>query len=404
MYYGWVIAFCTLIIMWITNGLTLAGLNVFDDQILKFLSGDGTGEGLRGPFKFRETITLLGSGLLAPLAGALADRIGVRPLMVFGLLMLSAGNFLYSRVVDLNDIYAIHGLFALGLAGAGLVVNVMIVSRWFVRNRGTAVGMTVAGTSLGNAALPQLNVWLIAEFGWRTAFIYTSMIPLALIPIVLFVLKEKPADKGLVALGAEEGSAAAGAPLTGVRFADALRTPNFWILATVAMLTFYSILAYVSHLFLHMLEQGFQPSTAANGLTVLFGLGFFAKIGSGFLADRVGRKRVFVGTLVIMAAGTWLMVGTSTATFWPAVVLAGIGWGGLYTQLQLLCAETFGLRDLGKILGTITVLDTFGGGMGPFLTGLMYDAWGSYQRPFMIIAVMVTVAVVLASQFRDKSA
>jgi MFS family permease len=152
-----------------------------------------------------------------------------------------------------------------------------------------------------------------------------------------------------------------------------------------------------------MREQGFAVQVAATGLTVLFSLGLVAKIASGILADRFGHKRVFVGTLTVMALGTWLMISTNDTTFWPAVVLVGVGWGGLYTLLQFLCAETFGLRDLGKILGTITVLDTLGGGMGPFLTGLMYDAWGSYSRPFTIIAVMVTVALVLAARFRVPS-
>ena len=402
-YYGWVIAVSTLIMMWITNGMTLAGLTIFDEELLNFLGGEQGPDGLRGALKFRDTITLLGSGLLAPLAGALADRLGVRPLMVVGLLLLAGGNFLYSRIDDLNDIYAIHVMLALALAGAGLVVNVMIVSRWFVKNRGLAVGITVAGTSLGNAALPQLNAWLLGEFGWRTAFVYTSGIPLLLIPLVIFVLRERPEDMGLVAPGAGQTPSGAHSSTQGMRYGEAVRTRNFWILATVAMLTFYSILTYVAHLFLHMREQGFEVQVAATGLTVLFSLGLVAKIGSGFLADRFGRKRVFVGTLSVMAIGTWMMISTSTATFWPAVVLVGVGWGGLYTLLQFLCAETFGLRDLGKILGTITVLDTLGGGMGPFLTGLMYDTWGSYERPFTIIAVMVTLALVLATRFRVTS-
>jgi MFS family permease len=400
-YYGWVIAVSTLVIMWITNGITLAGLTIFDKEILDFLGGDNGGDGLRGALKFRDTITLLGSGLLAPLAGALADRIGVRPLMVVGLLLLSAGNFLYAGIETMNDIYRIHVLLAMALAGAGLVVNVMIVSRWFVKNRGLAVGITVAGTSLGNAALPQLNAWLLGEFGWRTALMYTSVIPLLLIPLVIFVLREKPADMGLVPPGAGEVPADQPAVLHGMPYREAVRTANFWVLATVAMLTFYSILTYVTHLFLHMLGQGFEVQVAATGLTVLFSLGLVGKIGSGFLADRFGRKRVFVSTLSVMALGTWLMISTNDTTFWPAIILVGIGWGGLYTLLQLLCAETFGLRDLGKILGTITVLDTFGGGMGPFLTGLMYDAWGSYTRPFTLIAVMVTAALLLATRFRD---
>lgn len=402
-YYGWVIAGCTLVMMWITNGITLAGLTIFDEELLNFLGGEAGPDGLRGALKFRDTITLLGSGLLAPLAGALADRLGVRPLMVVGLVLLAAGNFLYSRVEDLNDIYGIHVMLAFALAGAGLVVNVMIVSRWFVKNRGLAVGITVAGTSLGNAALPQLNAWLLGEFGWRTAFVYTSVIPLLLIPMVIFLLREKPEDMGLVAPGAGEALSTRPSASLGMRYGEAVRSRNFWILATVAMLTFYSILTYVAHLFLHMREQGFEIQVAATGLTVLFSLGLVAKIGSGFLADRFGRKQVFVGTLAVMTLGTWLMISTNTLTFWPAIVLVGMGWGGLYTLLQFLCAETFGLRDLGKILGTITVLDTLGGGMGPFLTGLMYDAWGSYERPFTIIAVMVTVALVLSTRFRVTS-
>ncbi|UCG74173.1 MAG: MFS transporter [Chromatiales bacterium] len=402
-YYGWIIAICSLVIMWITNGITLAGLTVFDEELLNFLGGEDGPDGLRGALKFRDTITLLGSGLLAPLAGALADRIGVRPLMVVGLILLSVANFLYSRITSMGDIYGIHTIIAMSLAGAGLVVNVMIVSKWFVKNRGLAVGLTVAGTSLGNAALPQLNAWLIGEFGWRMAFVYTAGIPLLLIPIVLFVMREKPEDMGLVAPGSESLGGGVSHTQLGMSYREALRTSNFWLLASIAMLTFYSILALLTNLFLHMREQGFEPQVAASGLTVLFLLGLVGKLTSGVLADLYGRKRVFVGTLAIMCVGAWLLISTSDATFWPAIVLLGGGWGGLYTLLQLLAAETFGVRDLGKILGTITVLDTFGGGLGPVLTGLMYDRFGSYTIPFTIIAVLVTVALVLATRFRVTS-
>jgi MFS family permease len=403
-YYGWVIAVCTLVIMWITNGMTLAGLTVFDEELLVFLGGASGSDGLRGALKFRDTITLLGSGLLAPLAGAIADRVGVRPLMIVGFVLLSVANFLYARIESMGEIYAIHVLIAMSLAGAGLVVNVMIVSKWFVKNRGLAVGLTVAGTSLGNAALPQLNAWLVSEFGWRLAFTYTAGIPLLLIPVVLFVMREKPEDMGLVAPGSEGLAAGRSHTQLGLSYRDALRTGNFWILATVAMLTFYSILALLTHLFLQMRDQGFEPQVAASGLTVLFLLGLVGKIASGILADLLGRKQVFLGSLGVMCVGAWLLVSANAVTFWPAIVLLGAGWGGLYTLLQLLAAETFGVRDLGKILGTITVLDTFGGGMGPFLTGVMYDAFGAYTIPFAVIAGLVTLALVLATRFRLRSA
>jgi MFS family permease len=402
-YYGWVIAFCSLLIMWITNGLTLAGLTVFDEEILDFLGGENGSDGLRGPLKFRDLITLFASGLMAPFIGAIADRVGVRPLMVIGFLLLSAGNFFYSKIADMNDIYLIHVVLAMSLACSGLVINVMIVSKWFVKHRGIALGITVAGTSLGNAALPQLNAWLVAEFGWRTAFVYTSVIPLLLIPLVIFVMRERPEDMGLTAPGADAAVNGVAPALTGMSYRDALVTREFWLLAGIAMLTFYSILSLLTHLFLHMREQGFEPQVAASGLTVLFLLGIVGKLLSGVLADVLGRRVVFVGALAIMCSGAWLLISTSELTFWPAIVLLGFGWGGLYTLLQLLSADTFGVRDLGKILGTITVLDTFGGGMGPFITGLMYDRFGAYTVPFTVIAVMVTVALLLSFLFRPRA-
>ena len=402
-YYGWVIAFCSLLIMWITNGLTLAGLTVFDEEILNFLGGENGSEGLRGPLKFRDLITLFASGLMAPFIGAIADRVGVRPLMVIGFLLLSAGNFFYSKIADMNDIYLIHVVLAMSLACSGLVINVMIVSKWFVKHRGIALGITVAGTSLGNAALPQLNAWLVAEFGWRTAFVYTSVIPLLLIPLVIFVMRERPEDMGLTAPGAEAAVNGMSPALTGMSYRGALGTREFWLLAGIAMLTFYSILSLLTHLFLHMREQGFEPQVAASGLTVLFLLGIVGKLLSGVLADVLGRRVVFVGSLSIMCTGAWLLISTNELTFWPAIVLLGFGWGGLYTLLQLLAADTFGVRDLGKILGTITVLDTFGGGMGPFITGLMYDRFGAYTVPFTVIAVMVTIALLLSFLFRPRA-
>lgn len=160
-HHGWIIVIASGVLLWITNGMALSGLTVFDEELLALLAEDRGAEGLRGALKFRDTITLFGSGLLAPFAGTLADRFGVRPLMIAGLLCLTAAHWLYAGVASLGGIYGIHVLIAMSLASAGLVVNVMIVSRWFVHRRGTAIGIALAGTSLGNAAFPQINVWLI---------------------------------------------------------------------------------------------------------------------------------------------------------------------------------------------------------------------------------------------------
>lgn len=322
--------------------------------------------------------------------------------MVFGLALLAGGYFIYGTITSLGEIYAIHVALALTLATCGLVVNVMLVSKWFVRNRGFAIGIALAGTSLGNATLAPMNAWLIEQLGWRDAFQWTAIIPILMIPLVLFVLRERPVD--MTSEMPKSPQPVAPVQSSGMTYGEALRTTNFWILALIAMCTFYSILAMSAHLYLHMRDAGFAPQVAAFGQTVMFTTGLAAKVGSGLLADKFGRKPIFIGTLALMCGGAWLIPGASENIVWGALLLFGLGWGGLYTLLQLLAADYFGVRHLGKILGTITVLDTFGGGLGPFVTGVLYDRFGSYLVPFTLIAILVTVALVLSTLYRTQPA
>jgi MFS family permease len=398
LYYGWIIAIASGVILLITNGMTLAGLNVFDKPLLDALTqAAGEPVSLAG-LKTRDAITLAVSGLMAPLAGAAADRFGVRPLMLLGAGLLSAGYFLYSTVDSLSDIYGIHVLFASALASCGLVVNVILVSRWFVKDRGLAMGIAVAGTSLGNGTLPPLNAALMAEVGWRSAMAWMSLLPLLLIPVILFIVREHPADLKRQQRALAPGEIAAG-PVS-LALGAALRTTNFWVLAFVAMFTFFAIIGTQAHLNLYMLGRGYSQMDAGFSYTVLFYLGLIGKIASGFFADRLGRKRVFSSTIAVMAGGATLLTLPSGDLLWPGLVMFGLGWGGLYTLLQLLAADFFGPQHLGKILGAITVLDTLGGGLGPPLIGAIRDSTGSYGQAFMLVTGLVVLALILSTRFR----
>ena len=408
-FYGWIIVLAAFVALLISNGLVLGGISVFDEALLEEFGWDV------GPLKFRDLLTFVVAGFGAAGAGALADKYGVRPLIVVGALFLSAGFWLYTRVDSLTIVYAAHVLFGLSLACAGLVINVMLVGRWFKARRGTAIGLALVGTSLGNVIFPLLNTSLLGSFGWRGAMGWLAFLPLALIPLALFLVKEWPRDKGTHPDGiapsaphaapdsaaADSAAAARDAAATpsgpgGMSYGEAIRSRNFWALSTVAFATFYAILAIASHLFLHFRGQGLDPATAASGLSTLFGLGLVGKFVFGFLADRLPHKAVFLGNLVVMLVGAVMLAIVDPATMWYAVVLVGLGWGGLYTLLQLLCVESFGLKAVGAVLGTISIVDAIGGGLGIWLTGVMFDQTGSYDLGFGVIAGLVGVALLAA--------
>lgn len=404
--YRWVILFCSFLTLCVSNGMTLAGPTVFDEEILKGLAQITGSEIPLGAFKLTGLIMFFTAGGLGFFAGALADRVGVKPLMLIGLAMLAAGNFLYGQIQSLTNLYWIYAGFGLSLTLCGLMLNVMLVSRWFVHGRGLAIGLLLAGTSLGNGFFPPLNAWLLGIIGdWREVFAWIALIPLGLIPLLLVVLKERP-----VGSTSNDPSGATGAvgkaQTSGYTLLEALSSLNFWVLAIIAMFTFYAILAMGTHTFLYLRSEGYEPQIAATGATILFIGGLIGKIISGYCAEVVGRKRVLLTGLILMLVGSGTLVAaiilSNAWALWLGLVFFGFGWGGIYTLLQLLAADMFGLLALGKILGVINVMDTIGGGLGPWLTGVLFEVQKSYVLPFTVITGLLLAATLVAALLRPE--
>jgi len=394
----WIVVACSFLVLFVSQGMTLGGLQVFDEKLLAHLSETSGQQISLGAFKGGLSIMFATAGILGMLAGWLCDRIGPRKLIFAGLLLLALGNFMYSRVDSLQDIYIISALFGLVLVLCGLMINVYLVSSWFTRKRGLAIGLVLAGTSLGNAAFPKLNGWLLQSNDWPQVFTWIAWVPLLIIPPLFIFLKDSPS---IASTSKEQQPALSELPkLSGYTLKAALASRNFWIVATIAMCTFYGILAMSGHTYLFFRREGYSEALAASAVSILFFGGLIGKIASGQLAENFGRKRVLLSGLLMMLAGISAMIGailtSSPLLVWGGLVLFGFGWGGIYTLIQVLAADLFGMLALGKILGAINILDTFGGAMGPVVTGIMVDRTDSYLQPFSIVMVLLLIATVAA--------
>ncbi|MEE8307050.1 MAG: MFS transporter, partial [Gammaproteobacteria bacterium] len=381
------------LVLMVSNGLTFAGMTVFDSSILDELGMTVS------QLKFRETILYALAAMLAPLAGYLVDRIGVKPLMVFGLVVLSICLFFYSKISSLSDLYIIYIGVGAALKGCGLMVCVILVSRWFGPWRGRALGFLVSGSSLGNALLPQLNSSLLGEFGWRTALTLLAIMPLALLPLVAMLPKTTATSATAATPDANETG-----PDDSANYWEALRSVRFWLLGIIAFTTFFALMGSTTNFVLHMQRDlGLPLERADDSLTILFVVAIITKLIGGVIADRIGPKPVLIACLVTMLAGAITLTQMSTTLVWYGITLFGLGWGALYTMIQLLPSKMFGLASLGKIFGTLVVFETTAGAIGPYVVGLGYDRTGDYQLSFTIVSVMLAVALLCAILIKPRS-
>ncbi len=396
-YYPWAMAVLALLMLMVTNGLTTTGITAFDEALLKEFGWS------RGDYKFGGFVTLMTAGLLAPFAGVIIDKFGTRKLMLIGSVALAVLYFLYGRITSLPQLYLIHAGFGLVLVCAGLNVAVVMVSTWFIRSRGTAVGIALVGSSLGGAVFAPVILKFIQANGWRDAFAWVSLFSLGLF-VLAFLFARSPAEKHVGALGAGEAIKGAARPASpsDLSYAQAIRTVSFWALTFVAMASFYSILALASHLFLHMRGMGFDPKTAISAITLLFGLGLISKFLFGFLSDYLNPRIVFISNVAIMLLGLILMATLDKNLVWAGIFITGFGWGGLYTMIQLQAVNNFGVTNTGKILGTITMLDAMAGGLGGWLTGVMFDKFGNYQMAFYVFCALMALALLASTQVRRE--
>lgn len=393
-YHG-IIVLAAMLVLMISNGLVLSGLGPFRKAYAAELGWSPSA------VAYGDLLTFWLLGLLAPLMGPLIDRFGTRVLMQLGLLALAAGYYAYGDIDSLGDMYAIHVLFAAVLALCGLVPVVALVSRWFDRARGTAVGIALAGSSLASFVFPPLaEQWLIPAYGWRAALQLEAWAALFGFILVVLLVRSVPGELGLKSYGAGGPAPARAADLPGLSVREALRTPSFWILGLCAFLTFFALIGTLGQMPFFL--ASLQIETVSAGYACMLGFALVGKFLFGWLADRLAPKRVFLGNLGLMAVGAVALALAGKAQVYAALAVFGLGWGGLYTLLQLQTLQIFGLRSAGKLMGLMSAFDCVGGGLGGLVLAQIFATSGSYAPAFCLLAGMLTLALLAATAIRQE--
>lgn len=404
-HYGWVIVAISTFALLVSNGLSIGGIPVYYKFVQQDLVASGAVEQahIQSVYGTAPALTFLLAGFLAPIAGFLLQRLKPRLMMVIGCFILGGGLIFYSQASSAMSVYIAHALLGTSLGFVGVLVNTVLVSNWFDKNRGLALGIVLTGTSFGGVLVPQIATPLTAAYGWRSSMAVLSLLVwIILLPAVFFLVKDRVrAPKGHEDPAIPEGS--------GYSLAEALKTPFFWVFSLCAALVFYALFVVTQQLNLHLQSPkiGFTPAQAAGVQSLLFLLSIIGKFAYGFLADKFSTIRVMLVSAATMFLSTLAFLSLDGMTVYVFAALFGLNYGGTFVLLQLLIADHFGVKEYGKILGAVTVIETMGGAAGTWITSRIADAdGGDYSRGFaMLIGVTATslLLVVVLNLMHRKS-
>ena len=357
----------------------------------------------RAQINLIETCLTVATNLLSPVAGILIDRWSIRHLMIIGMVAMGLGLLILSQAGTLFQVWVVWAsLIPLGVLLIGAIPSAALVSRWFIRRRGLALGLTATGSSLGGFLVPPLMTWLFLEWDWRTGLQVGACICFAVIPIFFWLLRNEPADLGLSG-EPNEASANSSEHTAETISADAgdwgipqlLRSQIFWLQMIVSGSLLAVTLGMLANLSLHAKDLGVTGQSTAVLYSIIAICSFSGKALTGYLMDRFGIQRC--GYLICAFLSSGLMILLSVQNYNGLVAGAfvmGLGYGGVVPLWTNMPARAFGAGSVGRALGVMNPLHIPITATSAPLAGYISDTTGSYDGVFWMYGTCCAVAAI----------
>jgi MFS family permease len=393
MFYGWWVVAAFSVTTFISTGIRHA-VGPFLKPIVADLGLD------RASFSLVIAVSLLLYGVFMPVAGMLLDRFSVRAVTTVGTLVLIVSLVLTARVHTYWQFVFVYGvLVPLGLAGTGPVIASGVVARWFSKRRGTALSVLGSASMTGMSLLVPAVTWLILTHGWRTTYtLIAGGIVVTVLPLCLWVVRDSPESVGLTADGAPPAPGGATGAVERTTSGEAVQTLAFWQLAGSFFTCGFSMSLLSAHGVPMLTDHGYTPMFASWTLGVLGGssIGFTVMLGA--LSDRFGRRPVlaaiYAGRIFIFAG--FFLIRDNPVAILTVAVLGGITMAGTGSMTSALTADIYGRFSVSSVFGLIFLVHQTGSALGSWLAGALFESTGGYGLAYVLACVFLAVASVVA--------
>ena len=392
-FYGWWIVLACTLIMATFFTLLLSCISLFTVPVTEDLGISRTEFGT-----FSTILSILGM-VLSPVAGKVLAVKNTRIIMSVSLLAAVIGYTCLSFVQNVVLLYVLALIIGTGSAFCTTVPIAVVLTRWFVKDRSKAMSITFAGSSVGAMILSPVISSIIESMGWRMAFRILGLGMLViLVPVVFLLVRSKPEDKGLRALGADEAvasGAAADAGLTGLPLRELRRHPTFWVYVTgifVMLLT----MGAMYHMPAHITGIGISADLAATFVSIYSLIAIFGKLLMGAVFDRFGVKAgILLGTVCMGLCYVFLLIAKTFPMFIVVAVFYGLGSAHGTIFPPTLTSKLYGSKYYSEIFGFVNAFASLSMAVCNLIMAAPYDITGSYTLAWIIGLAAAVLATIL---------
>ncbi|QOZ32272.1 MFS transporter [Bradyrhizobium sp. CCBAU 53421] len=349
----------------------------------------------RGTASLAFTMVMLGFGLGQVVTGKISDRYGIVAAIGAGIGILGLGYVCAGYAASIWAFILLH--FAIGLSSAATFGPLMAeASHWFERYRGLAVAIAASGNYVGGTVWPPLVNFGMQSVGWRTTHIAIGIFTAIAMAVALVVLRL------LMGAATRRSHVNAAPPRVDMRLSTN---------ALTAILSLASIACCVAmsmpqvHIVAYCGDLGYGVARGAEMLSLMLGFGIISRIGSGFLADRIGGIRtLLIGSIAQGAALLFYLFFDSLTSLYIISAMFGLFQGGIVPSYAIIVREAMPASEAATRIGIVIFASVFGMSFGGWISGVIFDATGSYAAAFAngLAWNLLNVSIILLLLMRSR--
>ena len=383
----WIVLSGLFLVYMASNGVTLHTLPLLYPELMDSFGWQASEVTLPA------TVFFVIGAVTSPPAGWLLDRYSSRAIIGIGSTLLTLGLLAYSATSSLWQLVAVYALLGLALSLCGLVSNMVMLTGWFDSGRGRATGILLMASSLGGALFPLAVGSGIEQLGWRQTVLLTGVgVGSMMLGSVWLLLRD---GRRLMPDSPSPGPSSDREQ----RVIPLLLTRRFAAIVFATGSLWFIIIALTQHQSIHLARDvGLARSSLPSVFSLFFGCSMVGKFCFGLLSDRFDLHRVMASAILMLAIALLAlsqMTASATELLYGYAALAGLGFSGAFTCIQILIAAHYSGPLYGRILATIVLIDTLCGALGTQTIARVREWQGDYTCAFIGMAMLAALSAVV---------